>query len=413
MKSNSSFRMAHEYVVSEEAFEKTTQIMSTEVSIPCSGRYNSIYDENDLHRSLIGLSIANGYAESGMENLLIAERQLAGRNVPSGSWIRDTVRKVPEKEMISRLENALSSTVEQLASFRVFTVPIMAAADIHNIPRYDPNPDGGFLRRTKPERGTTTFESYMTLHCVEEGRRAQLACEHVGLFDEKEVVLERILIQSTRLSEIEIYLLLLDRGFFNSSTIEMLNRTHQSFLMPCVKNKGIKRAIIECSEGKRKSISEYTMSAAADESCKFTLVILSRANTESETDPLEKYVAFATNIPLGDILWNVRKLPEDYRRRWGIESGYIGVEEFRARTTSRNHTLRLLYFYYAMILYNAWLLANLILAKKFNILDRMNEPIISVRLIKGVFQRLVIESFLHLQESGGGGYMHNPILPQS
>jgi hypothetical protein len=285
----------------------------------------------------------------------------------------------------------------------MFTMPIMAAADIHDIPRYDPNPDSGFLRRSKPERGTTTFESYMTLHSVEEGRRVQLACEHLGLFDEKEVILEELLV----LSRIEIYLLLLDRGFFNSHSIRMLERIHQRFLMPCIKNKGIKSAIIEYSEGRRKYISEYAMGDS-----KFTLVIFPKANHGNEDDPLERYIAFATNIPLGEILWNMRKLPEDYRRRWGIESGYVGIEEFRARTTSRNHTLRLVYFYYAMILYNAWLLANLILAKKFNFLDRMKEPIIPVRLIKEVFRRLIIESFL-TNGSSRPRHEHNPILPQS
>jgi IS4 transposase len=42
------------------------------------------------------------------------------------------------------------------------------------------------------------------------------------------------------------------------------------------------------------------------------------------------------------------------------------VEGLRARTTSKSHALRLLYFYYALILYNAWLLSNLIIAKRFS-----------------------------------------------
>jgi IS4 transposase len=50
------------------------------------------------------------------------------------------------------------------------------------------------------------------------------------------------------------------------------------------------------------------------------------------------------------VMWNVRRLPDDYRRRWGIETGYAGVEGLRARTTSKSHSLRLLYFYYALIL---------------------------------------------------------------
>ena len=73
----------------------------------------------------------------------------------------------------------------------------------------------------------------------------------------------------------------------------------------------------------------------------------------------------------------------------------MGVGEFRARTTSRNHSIRLLYFYYALILYNAWLVANLVLARRYCILP-LREPLITVEFVKGVFHRMMAESF------GGG-----------
>ena len=82
--------------------------------------------------------------------------------------------------------------------------------------------------------------------------------------------------------------------------------------------------------------------------------------------PLRRYIAFATNIPKRFVVWNVRRRPDDYRRRWDIESGYADVEGLRARTTSRNYSLRLLCHFYVLVLYNAWLLANLIIAKRFS-----------------------------------------------
>src|SRR3989442_15748684 len=81
---NSFLRMTHEYAASKEAYEKATQIMSTRVSIPVSDRYNSLYDEKDLHHAVMALSISNGYAESGMRMLCIE----ADARVPSGSWAR-------------------------------------------------------------------------------------------------------------------------------------------------------------------------------------------------------------------------------------------------------------------------------------------------------------------------------------
>lgn len=146
---NSSVRMAHEYGASKDAFEKATQIMCAKVSIPCSGRYNASYSEKDLHHSLVELSISNGYAESGMERLALEAAALSGRKVPSGSWVRDTIGKVPEGEMNRKLGQALKSTLDEIGSFRLFNVPIMAAIDKHKVPRYDPTVDGGFLRRGK------------------------------------------------------------------------------------------------------------------------------------------------------------------------------------------------------------------------------------------------------------------------
>lgn len=382
--------MAHEYAASKEAFEKATQIMCSKVSIPCSDRYNSLYDERDLHHALISLSISNGYAESGMGRLAI---EADGARVPSGSWVRDRVGSINEERMAPMLDNALESTLYQVKSFRVFNSPIMAAIDTHDIPRYDSDLDGGFLRRGKRERGTTKRESYATLQCVEDGKRAQIACEQFGFFDEKDEIVERLL-NKAKLDGVEIFLLLLDRGFFSIAAINALKKNDQVFLMPCILNSGIKRAIIEHAERKRRRISEYTMGRDEEKRASFTLVILPKAGAENEADPLKQFIPFATNMPRKRIVWNVGRLPRDYRARWGIESGYNGVEQFRARTTSRNHSLRLLYLYYALILYNAWLIANLTIASKFS--KVMRRPIIPVQIVKAVLHRVIVQSF------GGG-----------
>ena len=383
-----SARMAQRFIAAEEAYQKATQIMSTDVSIPTSARYNAMYDGTDLHRSLIALSINNSFAESGMERL-VAESSSA--RVPSGSWVRDTVERVPEKEMEGMLERALASTVDQVRSFRLFTTPVMCAGDLHDIPRYDRDSDKGYLRRSKKERGTNTFEGYATLQCVAEGMRAQLACEHIGLFDEKSVVLERLLV-SARMEEVDVSLLLLDRGFFGSSTMNALKKLRQRFFMPCILTPGLKKALQEYVRGERKMISDYTLKPSEGEGASFTLLIFPKAGCQpKETNPLKRFILFATNIPMGDILWNVSRLPRDYRARWGIESGYVGVEEFRARTTSRNHSLRLLYFYYALVLYNAWLIANLTLARRYCILP-LQEPLVTVEFLKGVFHRTISDS---------------------
>jgi hypothetical protein len=390
---NSSLRMAHEYAASEEAFQKATQIMCREVSIPVSDRYNAKYGETDLHNSLIALSMENRFAESGMRRLSM---EASSRDVPSGSWVRDVVGRVPEREMEEKLGRALSSTLQQVRSFKVLNEPVVAAVDKHQIPRHDEGIEA-FLTRGKKKAGTTKFETYATLHCVEEGRRAQVACEHVDFFDQNAETVEKLVTQA-RLEGVRISLLLADREFSTSPVMNGLKRLRQTFLMPCRLTPRMKLALVEHDQGKRGRISEFVVgeNTAGSEPCSFTLVIFPRRGSENEKDPLKKYIPFATNMPRGKILWNLRRLPEDYRRRWGIESGYAGVEQLRARTTSRNHALRLTYFFYSLILYNAWLLANLTMARRFGRLP-LARPMIPVQVIKAVFGRMIREGF------GSGG----------
>jgi hypothetical protein len=176
--------------------------------------------------------------------------------------------------------------------------------------------------------------------------------------------------------------------------INGLKKVRQTFLMPCRLTKGIKQAVMEYAQGKREMISEHSIRGTGDDremEASFTLIIFPKTGCGKEEDPLKRYIPFATNIPKGKILWNISRLPKDYRLRWGIESGYSAIEQFRARTTSRNHSLRLLYFFYAMVLYNAWLLANLTLAR--NISKHLKDPIITVQVLKAVFERIVAEAF--------------------
>jgi len=398
MRSNSSARMAHEYAASREAFERLTQIMCTEVSIPVSDRYNALYGEEDLHHSITLLSIEGRYAESGMRRLAV---EASSARVPSGSWVRDAVSRLSESDVSMKVERALDSTLGELRRFGVFNEPVVCAMDKHQIPRYDEGMEP-FLTRGKQKAGTMKFETYATLQCVEDGRRAQVACAHVGPLDDSADVIACLLGQA-RLRAVEVSLLLLDREFFSASCMARLEKEGQRYLMPCKLTSRTKEAIREHARGERRRVSRCKITSTEGREGAYNIVILPRRGCEEERDPLKRYIAFATNIPRRFVMWNVRRLPDDYRRRWGIETGYSGVEGLRARTTSKSHALRLLYFYYALVLYNAWLLSNLIIAKRFY--KVLEAPIIEMQTLKVTIHRVVIASFAedrHKRNRTGG-----------
>ena len=57
---------------------------------------------------------------------------------------------------------------------------------------------------------------------------------------------------------------------------------------------------------------------------------------------------------MGYSLKEITTLPEEYRKRWGIETGYRQIEEIRPRTTSRDDVFRMMLFYTALLFYNLW-----------------------------------------------------------
>ena len=70
--------------------------------------------------------------------------------------------------------------------------------------------------------------------------------------------------------------------------------------------------------------------------------------------PEDRYIAFATNAPWGDV--------EEYSKRWTIETCYRLVENAKAKSFGSSRPARLFCFLYSLMLFNAWVLVNAQLA---------------------------------------------------
>ena len=145
---------------------------------------------------------------------------------------------------------------------------------------------------------------------------------------------------------IKISLVLVDREFFTTGIISVIKQKNLKFLMPAKKNSRIKDAILQYVNGNRESISPYTIKSVSGHIESFTLVILPNKNARKKSNIIDQYVVFATNISPKEISQNIQNIPTDYKKRWGIETGYACVGRFRPKTTSSNQSIRLLYFYY-------------------------------------------------------------------
>jgi len=55
------------------------------------------------------------------------------------------------------------------------------------------------------------------------------------------------------------------------------------------------------------------------------------------------------------------RLKNLYSKRWGIETSYRVKHGFRGKTTSKNYMIRQFYFMFSVLLYNLWILADVLI----------------------------------------------------
>lgn len=93
---------------------------------------------------------------------------------------------------------------------------------------------------------------------------------------------------------------------------------------------------------------------------------LSRKDVKAETEVERKYTD-------GVI--------QRYSRRWGIENSYKTIKDFLAWTTSKDFTVRLFYFGFAVLLYNMWLLVDLVVQLSLDIEHRYKPRVTAKRFL--------------------------------
>jgi len=204
-----------------------------------------------------------------------------------------------------------------------------------------------YVTRSKYKSGTYTFHTFATISVVgkDEKEKLTLYSLPVTMLDNKEDIVKKLLENSPRPS-----VLLMDRGFFKTEMIKLLESMGINFIMPAVRNERIKRMLDEYAKGNIPSVIEYEMGS------KVYLIIARKKGSREEDKPVDKFIAFITNIKFDDPQRIVDIIPEEYR--WGIETSYRVEDGFEAKTTSSSFTLRVIYFMLSITLYNLWILTR-------------------------------------------------------
>ncbi len=337
--------------VTRLVYKQAFPILSEHLIIP--GAPNSHFKSEELLECLVYLSLGKRYAESGLEDLACT------RAAPSSDTLLRRLKMVKSDDAYSMLVQANDEVIRKLRRRRVFRMPVLAAIDYSDDRFYGKY--NSKIRRSKKERGTNLFYTHASLHIVEHGKRVTIFTVPVLPLDDHALIVEK-LVQAARARGIRIHTLLIDRGFFSVDVVNVLRRLRVRFLMPAVKNDRIKEAIEGFHDRRTSAMTRFTMENAERNEASFNLLVYKKKGVK-ESDPVHKrYIAFATSMPHQEAMAAFEAIPDEYRRRWGIESGFRVQDNVQAKTTSTNYTVRTVYLMLSIFLYNVWILANVMLA---------------------------------------------------
>ena len=376
-------RKSKERKVSSNVFKFTANLLNEYLKFPAAK--NSLYASSDLNQCLIQLSLSKSYAESGLANL--SERCATSNKVPTGRTFRGRIERLAEKQIRDALIQANDQVLLTLRSYSLFRRKATVAIDYTRQPFYG-NPDAKHVMGGKQERGTTWGYTYASIDIVEAGKRLTIYSCTVNQFSEKAQVVEKLICEA-RARSIHISIVLLDRAFFTVDVIETLKRLGVYFIIPAVKHDTVKEAMQNYDE--KQPAKRFTL---GNKQCSVTFNLYLYKRSALQLPKKKKmavsdlYFGFATNLPRSYASKLPSFIPSEYRRRWGIETGYRVQDNALAKTTSTNYKLRLLYQMVSVLLYNVWHYANFLLCRAFK--KQFDKPLLSLTRLAVHFEGFII-----------------------
>jgi putative transposase len=256
---------------------------------------------------------------------------------------------LPQKlGQVWRLEAKLNDVLVANLTPRMRRVRCEAALDLVLIPYHgQPAQDEKEIRRSQAREGTTHFHCYATAYMIYKDQRVTLCMTFVRKHDTMPDILRRLFKRLDGL-DLNVKKLYLDKGFYSIAVIRLLKEHGTPFILPAIarKNGGVSKLFV----GRASYTTSYTMRNKKLGSEVVDLALTRKYSKGRYRRKHSKWFAYVT--------YRVRTHPlqifQFYRRRFGIESSYRQMNRVRARTSSTNPALRLLYVGVAFLLINLW-----------------------------------------------------------
>jgi len=343
-------KIRNQYLQKKERTREICQLVKKRFSpfIDLNLNHNTVYSKSQFIDLMIHLGQTRDFAENGNKTF----REIRNTGCPDADTLLYHLKNYQDYKQLHKMFTTLFEIVwnmTQQANIFDITKRYDVAIDFTEWYYYGDR-NTPMVVGKEPDRGTSKCYKFATINIVEAGKRFTLLALPVGPFDTKEQILSKLF--SYALQRIKIRRVYVDRGFFDSNAIKVFQRFHLKYLMPATKISTVKDVmdIVPAPS----VITDFEMKDIT-----FNLVIV-----EDELEDGNKVKrAFATNEEYNENDVNLaERLFDLYGKRWGVETSYrIKKHSYLPKTTSKNYLIRLFYFMFSVLLYNLWILADILI----------------------------------------------------
>lgn len=331
---------------------------------------NTIHSNREIFEILLQTSFLNQFVETTVEELSCFSKEIC-----SADMVFRRIRNYGWKGILQDFKTINLQLFKGWADKPKGRVYL--AVDYHDVPRYikkkrDWKPrmkkcdDVDKIVYGKKQTGTHSFHRFISADIVEDEK---FTVDFEPVFqdvDQGKMLL--FLLENVR-KLVDIKVVLLDRGFFKSVTVDCLKDCNVSFIIRAIKTRQINRFLKDFKRNKRVwHVYDYEFNKTAHNSrdrtrlkVKTKLVITDSSVVEKisaeKYDEDDRYFMFITNISV-DSQEAAFQLASDFRKRWRIENGYKTKKQFRGKTCSLFYAVRLFLILLSFVLYNLWVSIN-------------------------------------------------------
>lgn len=197
-------------------------------------------------------------------------------------------------------------------------------------------------------------EVYMTAQLLADGKRLTIAVVPMdGDTSDAEAI--RMLLAAVKRRVPNVTLVIGDKAFCTTEGINEVKAAGLEYTVAHPHSKKTDKVIDAMEKSGAASLAEKSAMHGKGGTTEYRLrAEHSRKFRDGKWKPAdglrEKYIFYAASDGEIDVTL--------YADRWGIETGYRQIDEVRARTASRSHGVRVLYFIFAIMVCNVWVLLN-------------------------------------------------------